>query len=53
MDWAIWPAVELGHHSLAIDAILVRVIRHGLSRPLEEGRRASGTASGPSTTTSG
>ncbi len=26
-------------HSLAIDAILVRVIRRGLSRPLEEGLR--------------
>lgn len=31
------PHVELGHHSLAIDAILVDVVRRGLSQPLEEG----------------
>lgn len=31
------PAVDLGHRSLAIDAILVDVIRRGLERPLEEG----------------
>jgi len=31
------PAVALGHHSLAIDAILVDVARQGLSRPLPEG----------------
>ena len=31
------PAVDLGHHSLSIDAILVEVARTGLSRPLGEG----------------
>ncbi len=31
------PAVDLGHHSLAIDAILVDVVRRGLVRPLAEG----------------
>jgi enoyl-CoA hydratase/3-hydroxyacyl-CoA dehydrogenase len=31
------PEVDLGHHSLAIDAILVEVLRQGLSRPLSEG----------------
>jgi hypothetical protein len=31
------PAVELGHHSLAIDKILVGVMRQGLVRPLAEG----------------
>jgi enoyl-CoA hydratase/carnithine racemase len=41
------PAVDLGHHSLAIDAILVDVVRRGLTRPLAEGLRveASGFAS--------
>ncbi len=29
--------IDLGHHSLAVDAILVDVIRRGLSRPLPEG----------------
>lgn len=33
------PSVDLGHHSLAIDAILVRVLRRGLARPLAEGLR--------------
>jgi enoyl-CoA hydratase / 3-hydroxyacyl-CoA dehydrogenase len=33
------PAVELGHHSLAIDKILVGVMRQGLVRPLAEGLR--------------
>lgn len=33
------PAVDLGHHSLAIDRILVEVIRRGLARPLAEGLR--------------
>ncbi len=33
------PTVNLGHRSLAIDAILVGVIRDGLSRPLDEGLR--------------
>lgn len=31
------PTVDIGHRSLAIDAILVDVIRRGLERPLEEG----------------
>jgi enoyl-CoA hydratase/3-hydroxyacyl-CoA dehydrogenase len=31
------PPVTLGHHSLAIDAILVDVVRRGLARPLDEG----------------
>jgi enoyl-CoA hydratase/3-hydroxyacyl-CoA dehydrogenase len=31
------PKVDLGHRSLAIDAILVDVIRRGLERPLSEG----------------
>ena len=34
-----FPPIDLGHHSLAVDAILVRVIREGLSRPLGEGLR--------------
>ncbi len=31
------PAVDLGHHSRAIDAIVVSVIRRGLALPLSEG----------------
>lgn len=31
------PGVDLGHRSLAIDAILVDVVRRGLVRPLAEG----------------
>jgi enoyl-CoA hydratase/3-hydroxyacyl-CoA dehydrogenase len=31
------PELDLGHRSLAIDAILVEVIREGLRRPLAEG----------------
>ena len=31
------PAVDIGHHSLAIDAILVDVLREGLAQPLAEG----------------
>ena len=31
------PAVDLGHHSLAIDAILLDVLRRGLALPLEQG----------------
>jgi enoyl-CoA hydratase/carnithine racemase len=31
------PEVDLGHRSLATDAILVDVLRQGLSRPLAEG----------------
>ncbi|MBI5480122.1 MAG: 3-hydroxyacyl-CoA dehydrogenase/enoyl-CoA hydratase family protein [Deltaproteobacteria bacterium] len=31
------PALDLGHHSLTIDAILVDVVRTGLARPLNEG----------------
>jgi enoyl-CoA hydratase/3-hydroxyacyl-CoA dehydrogenase len=32
-----FPDVDIGHHSLSIDAILVGVLRDGLSKPLEEG----------------
>lgn len=31
------PAVDLGHHSRVIDAILVSVLRQGLALPLKEG----------------
>jgi enoyl-CoA hydratase/3-hydroxyacyl-CoA dehydrogenase len=31
------PVVDIGHRSLAIDAILVDVVRRGLARPLSEG----------------
>jgi enoyl-CoA hydratase/3-hydroxyacyl-CoA dehydrogenase len=31
------PTVEIGHHSLCVDAILVRAVRDGLSKPLAEG----------------
>lgn len=31
------PAVTLGHRSLVIDALLVRALKEGLSRPLSEG----------------
>jgi len=31
------PQVDLGHHSLAIDEILVDVVRRGLAMPLPEG----------------
>ena len=34
---AEFPALDLGHLSLAIDAILVDILREGLSRPLSEG----------------
>jgi enoyl-CoA hydratase/carnithine racemase len=34
---AEFPKVEIGHRSLAIDAILVDVIRTGLAAPLDEG----------------
>jgi enoyl-CoA hydratase/3-hydroxyacyl-CoA dehydrogenase len=33
------PAVDLGHRSLAIDEILVDVLREGLRLPLAEGLR--------------
>ena len=32
-----WPKVDIGHRSLAIDGILVDVLRRGLVLPLEEG----------------
>ncbi len=32
-----WPHIDIGHRSLAIDAIVVAVMRGGLSRPLSEG----------------
>ena len=32
-----WPKVDIGHRSLAIDAILVDVVKRGLSLPLAEG----------------
>jgi len=31
------PPLDIGRHSLAIDEVLVEVLRRGLSRPLEEG----------------
>lgn len=31
------PKIDLGHHSLAIDAIVVDVMRRGLTRPLADG----------------
>ena len=34
------PTVNLGHLSLAVDAILVKVLRDGLSKPLAEGLEA-------------
>lgn len=34
---AAFPPLDLGHRSLAIDAILVDVLREGLRRPLPEG----------------
>jgi enoyl-CoA hydratase/carnithine racemase len=33
------PEVDLGHHSLAVDEILVDVLREGLRRPLRDGLR--------------
>ncbi len=41
-----FPALDIGHHSLTIDTILVAVIRDGLSKPLAEGLKveASGFA---------
>ncbi|MEW6742293.1 MAG: 3-hydroxyacyl-CoA dehydrogenase/enoyl-CoA hydratase family protein [Planctomycetota bacterium] len=38
--------VDIGHRSLAIDAILVQAIRDGLSRPLPEGLRVEAAAFG-------
>ncbi len=32
-----FPTVDIGHHSLVTDAILVDVLRDGLSRPLDQG----------------
>jgi enoyl-CoA hydratase/carnithine racemase len=32
-----WPKVDIGHRSLAIDAILMDVLRRGLQKPLAEG----------------
>ncbi|MEW5982231.1 MAG: 3-hydroxyacyl-CoA dehydrogenase/enoyl-CoA hydratase family protein [Acidobacteriota bacterium] len=34
---AMSPPVDIGHHSVAIDAVLVDVVRRGLARPLGEG----------------
>jgi enoyl-CoA hydratase/3-hydroxyacyl-CoA dehydrogenase len=39
MSVGAMPKVDLGHRSLAIDAIVVDVIRRGLERPLSEGLR--------------
>jgi enoyl-CoA hydratase/carnithine racemase len=33
------PQVDLGHHSLAIDEVLVSVVREGLAQPLDQGLR--------------
>jgi enoyl-CoA hydratase/3-hydroxyacyl-CoA dehydrogenase len=35
-----FPAVDLGHHSLAIDRILVEVLHEGLAQPLDGGLTA-------------
>jgi hypothetical protein len=32
-----FPTVDLGFHSLAIDEILVQILRDGLQKPLAEG----------------
>jgi len=40
------PVVDLGHHSLAIDAILVDVVRRGVTRPLDEGLRIEASGFG-------
>jgi len=38
MSWSEeLPTVEIGHRSLAIDSILVDVIRHGVTKSLAEG----------------
>jgi enoyl-CoA hydratase/carnithine racemase len=33
------PNVDIGHHSIVVDEILVQVLRDGLTRPLPEGLR--------------
>lgn len=38
------PDVELGHHSLLIDAILVKAVKNGLKLPLEEGLKVEAKA---------
>jgi len=38
-----FPAVDIGHRSLAVDALLVEVIRDGLTRPLAEGLQVEAT----------
>ena len=40
------PKVDIGHRSLAIDAIIVDVIRNGLSKPLKEGLAAEAAGFG-------
>ena len=41
------PKVDIGHRSLAIDAILVEVIREGLRKPLRRGARRSRPRASP------
>ena len=31
------PRLDIGHHSVAVDSILVDVVREGVSKPLSEG----------------
>jgi len=45
------PALDLGHHSLTIDAILVDVVKQGLARPLAEGLKLEAAGFGRCKTT--
>ena len=40
------PSTDIGHHSLAIDSILIDVVRDGLTRSLEEGLEVEAAAFG-------
>ena len=46
-----FPEINLGHHSLAVDAILVDVIRRGLAMALSEGLALEGQGFGRCTQT--
>lgn len=45
------PRIDIGHHSLTVDGILVDVIRRGLAMPLAEGLAYEGSAFGRCTQT--
>jgi len=45
------PALDLGHHSLATDAILVQAVREGLVQPLPEGLKVEASSMGRCTLT--